>query len=684
MTGKYYINNIDSFSTYGAVFNQGTFNELMKPFPAWPNDTKKLALPVMVIGNNEVDFWNKYNLLINVLSSGEDVYLRVTDLKNKEFRLSYENISNFSMRTFMKSSNKVFCSLILNMIDDYPDLVVSGIPTVNAGIDKSLTLPTNSITLNGAATGSGITIEWTKISGGAATIVSPNNPVTVVSGLESGSYVFRLTVTDFNEVVVYDEATITVALPAAPTVSAGIDRIITLPTDNLTVTATQTGTGVTVVWSKVSGGAATITSSTSLTTSITGLVDGEYVFRVTATDSFGRTATDDMSLTVQEEGENQAPVVNAGSDQTITLPAGLTLTGTATDADGTIASTVWTKISGGAATITNPNNLSTTVTGLAAGSYVFRLTATDNLGATGYDEISITVQAANVAPTVNAGTDQSITLPTNSITLVGTASDSDGSIASTTWTKISGGAATITNPNSLTTTVTGMVAGSYQFRLTATDNLGATTSDDISITVASGSTGVFERFDFGPSGLATTAGYTPLRGNPETTLIEATGLNGGVIKCGNYEYITGLYGVGAAFDTGFTSALTYLDHNGVSQTVPQSVMKGLWSNWLNDNRGPTITGLTPGASYYITLWASIIQVGGFTSTENNKVKYVVTGATTHTTDGTYNFYQNNNDTVDGLRITMTANSSGEIKVGLGWGNGQTLAGILNALEVRSV
>lgn len=186
---------------------------------------------------------------------------------------------------------------------------------------------------------------------------------------------------------------------------------------------------------------------------------------------------------------NATPSVNAGVDQTITLPAStVTLTGTAVDGDGTISSTVWSKLSGPAGeVIISPNSLSTVVNNLSAGTYVFRLLATDNLGGTGSDNIQITVNpvgGANVPPTANAGTDQTITLPVNIVTLSGSGTDSDGTIASYNWSKISGPTSyTITSASTASTTVTSLVAGTYIFRLTVADNLGATGTDDIQITV---------------------------------------------------------------------------------------------------------------------------------------------------------------------------------------------------------
>jgi hypothetical protein len=193
---------------------------------------------------------------------------------------------------------------------------------------------------------------------------------------------------------------------------------------------------------------------------------------------------------------NQPPTVNAGIDQSITLPANTaTLNGSAADPDGTIASYAWTKVSGPSeGTITSASSSSTTLTGLVQGVYVFRLSASDDKGASGTDDITITVNAAtssNQPPTVSAGADKSITLPTNSVSLTGSATDADGTIASYAWSKISGGSATITSPSNASTTITGLVQGSYTFRLTATDNKGATASDDVLITVNAQPTPVF-------------------------------------------------------------------------------------------------------------------------------------------------------------------------------------------------
>ncbi len=365
-------------------------------------------------------------------------------------------------------------------------------PTANAGSDITITLPVNSVTLVGSGTDADGTIAsyaWSKVSGTGGTITTPNTATTAVTGLSQGTYVFRLTVTDNSGATATDNVTVTVnAAPnQPPTANAGSDITITLPVNSVTLTGSGSdadGTIASYAWSKVSGTGGTITTPNAASTTVTGLTQGTYVFRLTVTDNSGATATDNVTVTVNA-AVNLPPTANAGSDITITLPVNsVTLVGSGTDADGTIASYAWSKVSGTGGTITTPNAATTAVTGLSQGTYVFRLTVTDNSGATATDNVTVTVNAAvNQPPAANAGNNITITLPTNSVTLNGSGTDADGTIVSYAWTKVSGTGGTITTPNAASTTVTGLSQGTYVFRLTVTDNSGATATDNVTVTV---------------------------------------------------------------------------------------------------------------------------------------------------------------------------------------------------------
>lgn len=99
-----------------------------------------------------------------------------------------------------------------------------------------------------------------------------------------------------------------------------------------------------------------------------------------------------------------------------------------------------------------------------------------------YGEPRSVTTPKKVYPTVNAGNDITITLPTSSVTLNGTASDADGSIASRSWTRVSG-SGTIASANTLSTLVNGLAEGVSTFQLSATDNTGLVSTDDVKVTV---------------------------------------------------------------------------------------------------------------------------------------------------------------------------------------------------------
>jgi hypothetical protein len=147
---------------------------------------------------------------------------------------------------------------------------------------------------------------------------------------------------------------------------------------------------------------------------------------------------------------------------------------------GTVLATVNLPVTGGFQTWQTIS----AVVNLGAGTQTIRLQSSASAGWNiNWLEIVGGTTPSNQPPTVNAGTDKSITLPTNSVSLTGSATDADGTIASYAWSKISGGSATITSPSNASTTITGLVQGSYTFRLTATDNKGAIASDDVLVTV---------------------------------------------------------------------------------------------------------------------------------------------------------------------------------------------------------
>jgi len=368
-------------------------------------------------------------------------------------------------------------------------------PTANAGVDLVITLPTNTVTLNGSGKDTDGIVAiyfWTKISGPSSfNITNIASPITDVSGLLQGVYEFELQVTDNNGAVGRDTVRLTVNAAAniVPVANAGSNQTITLPMNTLSLAGSGTdvdGTITNYLWIKISGPSTfNIVNAASPVTDVSGLVQGVYLFQLEVTDNNGATGTNIMQVTVNASA-NIAPVASAGSDQTITLPVNsITLSGSGSDADGTVVSYLWTKLSGpSSGNITNTSLASTSVTGLVQGVYQFQLKVMDNNGATGTDIIQVAVAAANISPIANAGSNQTITLPINSVTLSGSGSDTDGTVVSSLWTKISGpSSGTINNANSASAIVNNLSEGVYRFELKVTDDRGATGKDTVQITV---------------------------------------------------------------------------------------------------------------------------------------------------------------------------------------------------------
>ncbi|HRG09741.1 MAG TPA: alpha/beta hydrolase-fold protein, partial [Cyclobacteriaceae bacterium] len=88
---------------------------------------------------------------------------------------------------------------------------------------------------------------------------------------------------------------------------------------------------------------------------------------------------------------------------------------------------------------------------------------------------------ANVAPYVNVGTDKKFLTTDATVYLFGDYFDDDGTIASVQWTQTAGAALTLQQTNTRILKITNLLAGTFQFRLTVTDNLGAISTDDVTV-----------------------------------------------------------------------------------------------------------------------------------------------------------------------------------------------------------
>jgi K319L-like, PKD domain len=104
--------------------------------------------------------------------------------------------------------------------------------------------------------------------------------------------------------------------PAKLSVDAGADVTIALPTRTVMLHGSATandGTTPSLSWTQVSGTDATLAGTSNATLTVSGLVPGVYVLRLTATTPAGASASDDVQVTLTSSGQTYF-VTTAGSD----------------------------------------------------------------------------------------------------------------------------------------------------------------------------------------------------------------------------------------------------------------------------------------------------------------------------------------------------------------------------------
>ena len=242
-------------------------------------------------------------------------------------------------------------------------------------------------------------------------------------------------------------------------------------------------------WTQVSGPAVVLQNSDSWNVSFTAPQESGHVrLRLEVTDNDGLSDTDDVIIEIVEpEPQNQAPQVSAGADFTVQTGEEVSITAVGSDPDGEIVSWSWSVVSGLALPLQDISSQTVRFTAPASGGYSrLKIFVADDDGATSFDMVTVTFESptpVNQAPTADAGDDRTVETG-DDVTVNGGGSDPDGSIASWSWTQVSGTSVSLSGADSPTVSFTAPGdATTVRLRLTVSDDDGATDSDDVRITV---------------------------------------------------------------------------------------------------------------------------------------------------------------------------------------------------------
>lgn len=365
--------------------------------------------------------------------------------------------------------------------------VPNQLPTANAGPDQVITLPANTITITGSGTDPDGTVSaylWTKVSGPASgTLTNAATPTVSLSGLTEGIYQFQLKVTDNTGATATDNVQVTVN-PAVivPPPATGSSRPIRVNITN----GTSYNNSQWNNWNTVAN-----------LTSVKFLYEDATPSNISAVLNSQGMIVDNGTAYASAATIPPAPVLRLNSantsDRLLTI-LGLDAskrynfefygsranTGNKTVfAIGNVADTVSTDNNiNDVARLNNilPDNTGSVVVTLSrvgTWNYIAGFTVSEAGGTV----------TTNQPPVANAGADRTITLPVNTLTLTGIATDADGTISAYAWSEISGPAATLSAPTSATTSVDNLVEGVYKFELKVTDNGGAVAKDTVQVTV---------------------------------------------------------------------------------------------------------------------------------------------------------------------------------------------------------
>ncbi|MDF3126168.1 DUF1566 domain-containing protein [Rheinheimera sp. 1928-s] len=283
---------------------------------------------------------------------------------------------------------------------------------------------------------------------------------------------------------------------SASSVNAGVDQTVD-ETNSFTLNALGDPVGGTFAWRQLSG--ITVTGIPATTASVTLTApavkaDSILVFQVTYTTPAGQNLTDEVQVRVM--AKNQAPVAVLQITQPAILPVAQGLTAIVSaassydlDADGRIATYLWTQAAGPAVALSGVNTATVSFVAPLVASQTdveLMLTITDDEGATGEGSIKVPVRASTQQIVADAGPDQQVR-EFAEVQLDGSGTRTVTGSFSCRWSQLKGQALVLINPTSCQASfIAPDISGTSQLelQLTVTDSNNQTATDTMLVTVS--------------------------------------------------------------------------------------------------------------------------------------------------------------------------------------------------------
>uniref|UniRef100_G1SDT5 KIAA0319 n=1 Tax=Oryctolagus cuniculus TaxID=9986 RepID=G1SDT5_RABIT len=314
---------------------------------------------------------------------------------------------NYTLRLTVTDSdgatNSTTAALIVSNAVDWP-------PVANAGPNQTLTLPQNSIILNGNQSTDDhqiVLYEWSLGPGSESKEVimqGAQTPYLHLSALQQGEYTFQLAVTDSARQQSTAVATVLVRPESnrPPVAVAGPDKELVFPVGSTALDGSSSSDDHGIVfyrWELVRGPSVVeMENVDKAVATVTGLQVGAYCFRLTVRDQQGLSSTSTLTVAVKVKKENNSPPrARAGGRHVLVLPNNsITLDGSRSTDDQGIVSYLWIRDgqspAAGDVLDGSDHSAALQLTNLVEGVYTFQLRVTDGQGASDTDSATVEVQ----------------------------------------------------------------------------------------------------------------------------------------------------------------------------------------------------------------------------------------------------------------------------------------------------